>query len=172
MLLLFLFTLFSPGYVSISHEFILSRCSRAVLTCAQLAGGLLGVEQERMRERLGQYICILPYVKHMCCNQALYHYVCIYQYVTLVRCSRALYTWTQLVGGGCCPPVLGMSIFVNKLYWFGVVGPCTLGVDQQGRASSLLNRLYWFGVVGLCTLGHPWGEWEWSVCTGYVHMSQ
>ena len=38
------------------------RCSRAVLTWAQLAEGLFGVEGER--ERLGQYICILPYVKH------------------------------------------------------------------------------------------------------------
>ena len=39
------------------------------------------------------------------------------------------------------------------LYWFGVVGLCTLGVDERGRASSFLNMLYWFGVVGLCTLG-------------------
>ena len=28
-----------------------------------------------------------------------------------------------------------------------------LGVDQQGMASSFLNRLYWFGVVGLGALG-------------------
>ena len=71
MLLLFLFTLFGLEYVLISHEFILSRCSRAMLTWAQLAGGLFGVERERDRERLGQYICILPYVKHMCCSHAL-----------------------------------------------------------------------------------------------------
>ena len=26
-------------------------------------------------------------------------------------------------------PALGMSVFVNMLYWFGVVGLCTLGLD-------------------------------------------
>ena len=28
-------------------------------------------DREQERERLGQYICILPYVKHMCCSPAL-----------------------------------------------------------------------------------------------------
>ena len=52
-----------------------------------------------------------------------------------------------------------MCLFVNKLYWFGVVGLCTLGVNKPGRASSFLNRLYWFGVIGLCTLGVDyWGR--------------
>ena len=73
MLLFFLFSLFGPGYVLISHEFILSRCSRAVLTWAQLVEGPLWCrgEGECERERLGQCICILPYVKHMCCSWAL-----------------------------------------------------------------------------------------------------
>ena len=35
--------------------------------------------------------------------------------------------------------------FSIRLFWFGVVGLSTLGLDQQGRASSFLNRLYWFG---------------------------
>ena len=55
-----------PGYVLISHEFILSRCSRAVLSWAQLVGAS-SVE----RERIGQYICILPYIKRMSCSWAL-----------------------------------------------------------------------------------------------------
>ena len=50
------------------------------------------------------------------------------------------------------PSALGMCLFINQFYWFGVVGLCTLGVDWWGKA-SFLNRLYWFGVVGLCTLG-------------------
>ena len=78
----------------------------------------------------------------------------------------SLYTLVHLVGEGLfdvvrfctlghkwgCPSALGMCVFLNRLYWFGVVGLCTLGVDQQGRVSSFLNRLYWFG-VGLYTLG-------------------
>ena len=47
----------------------------------------------------------------------------------------------------------GASLFLNRFYWFAVVGFCTLGVEQQGRASSYLNKLYWFGVVGINTLG-------------------
>ena len=45
----------------------------AVLTWVQLVGGLFGVgeREKRERERLGQYICILPYVKHMSCSQAV-----------------------------------------------------------------------------------------------------
>ena len=108
----------------------------------------------------------------------------IFNRLLVVWCSRALYTWGQLVGGplwgslhwvclflnrfywfgvvGLCtlglnwgsPSVLGMCLFINRFYWFGVVGLCTLGVDWWGRAFSFLNRLYWFGVVGLCTLGH------------------
>ena len=46
----------------------------------------------------------------------------------------------------------GASLFLNRFYWFAVVGLCTLGVEQQGRASSFLNKLYWFGVVGINTL--------------------
>ena len=46
-----------------------------------------------------------------------------------------------------------MPSFLNRLYWFGVVGLCTLGGQLIGRASSFLNRLYWFDEVGLCTLG-------------------
>ena len=32
------------------------------------------------------------------------------------------------------PSALGMVSFLNRLHWFGVVGLCTLGVDQLGRA--------------------------------------
>ena len=53
--------------------------------------------------------------------------------MTLVLCSRALYTWAQIVGeglfGGLGSSVLGMSSFLNRLYWFGVVGLCTLGLN-------------------------------------------
>ena len=78
-----------------------------------------------------------------------------------MRCSRALHTWAQLVGGG--PSALGMFVVVTLLYWFGVVGLSTLGLNLQVRAclggppalgmSIFVNMLYWFGVVGLCTLG-------------------
>ena len=74
-----------------------------------------------------------------------------------------------------------MASLLNRLYWFGVVGCCTLGLNwgvclhcvclyfsigstglvwydsvhlgsiSRGRGSSFLNRFYWFGVVGLCT---------------------
>ena len=57
-----------------------------------------------------------------------------------------------LIGGGG-PSALGMASLLNRLYQFGVVGLCTLGVNQQGRDSSFLNTLHWLGVVGLCTLG-------------------
>ena len=36
--------------------------------------------------------------------------------------SRALYTSLE------CLSALGMFIFLNRFYWFGVVGLCTLGV--------------------------------------------
>ena len=69
-------------------------------------------------------------------------------------CSRALYTWARLGGG---PSALGMCIFLNRFYWFGVVGLCTLGVNWGGLSALgmciFLNRFYWLGVVGLCTLG-------------------
>ena len=65
MLLLFLFTLFGPGYVSISHGFILSRCSRAVLTWAQLAGGLFGVERDTERERATRSVHLLSAICEM-----------------------------------------------------------------------------------------------------------
>ena len=57
-MLLFLFSLFSPGYVLVSHEFILCRCSRAVLTWAQLVGGSSVLERERERggEREGRSV--------------------------------------------------------------------------------------------------------------------
>ena len=58
---------------------------------------------------------------------------------------------------------MGMSVFLNRFYCFGVVGLCTLGLDEEGRAclggpstlsmSICVIMLYWFGVVGLCTLG-------------------
>ena len=35
-----------------------------------------------------------------------------------------MYTWAQLGG----PSALGMCVFLNRFYWFGVVGICTLGV--------------------------------------------
>ena len=44
----------------------------------------------------------------------------------MVWCSRALYTWAQLAGG---LSALGMYSFLNRLYWFGVVGLCTLGLN-------------------------------------------
>ena len=52
---------------------------------------------------------------------------------------------------------MGMCVFLNRLYCFGVVGLHTLGL-QWGVPSTLgmeifLNRFYWFGVVVLCTLG-------------------
>ena len=50
------------------------------------------------------------------------------------------------------PSALGMASLLIRLYQFGVVGLCMLGVNQQGRDSSFLNTLHWFGVVGLCTL--------------------
>ena len=55
-----------------------------------------------------------------------------------------------------------MSIFLNTLFLFGVIGLCTLGPDYQGDLSGLgmsifVNTSYWFGVVGLCTLGLHWG---------------
>ena len=62
--------------------------------------------------------------------------ILISQQVLLVWCNMCLYTWTQLVVQGL----------------IGVVGLCTLGINQQGRVFSFLNRLYWFGVVGLCSL--------------------
>ena len=48
---------------------------------------------------------------------------------------------------------LGISICLNRFYWFGVVELSTLGVDYWGRAFSFLKRLYWFGVEELCMLG-------------------
>ena len=50
----------------------------------------------------------------------------ISQYVLLVWFSRALYTWGPIGGG---PSALGMHIILNRFYWFGVVRPCTLGLD-------------------------------------------
>ena len=46
-----------------------------------------------------------------------------------MRCSRALYTWAQLVGGVGGPSALGLFIVVTMLYWFGVVGLSTLGLN-------------------------------------------
>ena len=40
-----------------------------------------------------------------------------------------------------------------------------LGSIRWGRAFSFLNRLYWFGVVMLCTLGLNWGVHLHWVCT-------
>ena len=37
--------------------------------------------------------------------------------------------------------VLGMCMFINRFYCFGVVGLCTLGVDWWGKAFSFLNRV-------------------------------
>ena len=59
------------------------------------------------------------------------------------------------------PSVLGMSSFLNRLYWFGVVGVHLGSISWRGPLwgpsvlcmSSFLNQLYWCGVVGLCTLG-------------------
>ena len=56
-------------------------------------------------------------------------------------CNRALYTWAQLAR---VRPLLG--------------GPSALGM------SVLLHRLYLFGVVELCTLGLNWGVHLYWVC--------
>ena len=45
------------------------------------------------------------------------------------------------------------SSFLNRLYWLGVVGFCTLGLDSRGGSPHFSIRLYCFGVVGLSTLG-------------------
>ena len=55
-------------------------------------------------------------------------YVHICQYIILVRCDRALYAWAPLGGRGHLS-ALGMSIFLNMLYWLGVVGLCTCGLN-------------------------------------------
>ena len=47
--------------------------------------------------------------------------------------------------------------FPNRLYWFAVVGLCTLGLNNKG-ASSFLNRLYCFGVEALYSWGQFVGE--------------
>ena len=38
-----------------------------------------------------------------------------------------LISWVGPACGGTF--ALGMALFLNRLYWFGVVGLCTLGVD-------------------------------------------
>ena len=60
-------------------------------------------------------------------------------------------------------PGAGGPAYFNRLYWFGVVGLCTLGLDWGGLSalgmSVFLNRFYWFGVVGpLYTWGQLAGE--------------
>ena len=138
----------------------------------------------------GEGLFISQQVILVWCSRALYTWdhlvgegLIISQQVILVCCNMSLYTLVHLVGEGLfgvvgfwtlghnwgCPSALGRCAFLNRLYWFGVVGLCTLGVDQQGRVSSFLNRLYWFGVVGLCSLALDGGS---SVCTVYVHISQ
>ena len=61
----------------------------------------------------------------------------------MVWCGGSLYTWTQLVGEGLfgvvglytlglnwgCLSALGMSIFLNRFYWFGAVVLCILGLN-------------------------------------------
>ena len=83
-----------------------------------------------------------------------------YCFVHLPSISKAAFSflnrfyWFAVVGHctlGCNQQGRSSSFF-NRLFQFGLVGLCTLGVDQQGRASSFLNRLYWLGVVRLCTL--------------------
>ena len=41
------------------------------------------------------------------------------------------------------------------------------GPSAQGMA-SFLNRLYWFGVVGLCTLGVGLMSWVRPICGGSI----
>ena len=51
----------------------------------------------------------------------------ISQYIILVCCSRAPYTWAQLAGG--------TSSFLNRLYWFGIVGSLYTVAQLAGEAS-------------------------------------
>ena len=52
------------------------------------------------------------------------------------------------------------SSFLNRFYWFGVVGLCTPRclISSKGQSPHFSIRLYWFGVVWLCILGVA--QWE------------
>ena len=148
------------GASSFLNSFLLLCCSRALYPCGQLAGqsphfsiGSTALVQQGS-VHLGSISEGGP--PHFSIG-----YTAFVQYgsVHLPLISRATFSflnrlyWFTVVG--ICTLGLnnkGASSFLNRLYCFGVEHS-TLGVNQLGRVSSFLNRLYWFGVIGHCTLG-------------------
>ena len=72
-----------------------------------------------------------------------------------------LISWVGPACGG--PSALGMASFLNRFYWFGVVGALYIWGQLVAKGLfGVVGALYtWgqlvakglFGVVGLCTLG-------------------